>query len=170
MKLYEYAAEFAELFDSLDDMDGEDMEQAWFDTLESIEAEFDDKAENVIAYIKELKAQAAALKEQEEAFKARRKSKENHAERLKKYLLDCMNATNRVKIDRPMGCASVRNNAESPRFADEEKFIMWAIANADDLLTYSKPEISKTRVKEYLKSGGEIPGVTLERSQSVIIK
>ena len=79
MKLYEYAAEFAELFDALDDMDGEDMEQAWFDTLESIEAEFDDKAENVIAYIKELKAQAAALKEQEEAFKARRKSKENHA-------------------------------------------------------------------------------------------
>ena len=170
MKLYEYAAEFAELFDALDDMGGEDMEQAWFDTLESIEAEFDDKAENVIAYIKELKAQAAALKEQEEAFKARRKSKENHAERLKKYLLDCMNATDRVKIDRPMGCASVRNNAESPRFADEEKFIMWAIANADELLNYAEPTISKTRVKEYLKAGGEIPGVTLERSQSIVIK
>lgn len=170
MKLYEYAAEFAELFDALDDMDGEDMEQAWFDTLESIEAEFDDKAENVIAYIKELKSQAAALKEQEEAFKARRKSKENHAERLKKYLLDCMNATNRVKIDRPMGCASVRNNAESPHFADEEKFIMWAIANADDLLTYPQPKISKNAVKDYIRAGGEIPGVTLERSQSVIIK
>ena len=170
MKLYEYAAEFAELFDNLDDMDGEDMEQAWFDTLESIEAEFDDKAENVIAYIKELESQAAALKEQEKAFAERRRAKEHHAERLKKYLLDCMNATDRVKIDRPMGCATVRNNAESPRFADEEKFIMWAIANADDLLTYPKPKISKTAVKDYIRAGNEIPGVTLERSQSVIIK
>ena len=170
MKLYEYAAEFAELFDSLDDMDGEDMEQAWFDTLESIEAEFDDKAENVIAFIKELNAQAAALKEQEKAFAERRRAKEHHAERLKKYLLGCMNTVGRKKIDRPMGCATVRNNAESPRFADEEKFIMWAIANADDLLTYPKPKISKTAVKDYIRAGNEIPGVTLERSQSVVIK
>lgn len=170
MKLYDYAAEFAELFDSLDDMDGEDMEQAWFDTLESIEAEFDDKAENVIAFIKELNAQAAALKEQEKAFAERRRAKEHHAERLKKYLLGCMNTVGRKKIDRPMGCATVRNNAESPRFADEEKFVMWAIANADDLLTYPQPKISKTAVKDYIRAGGKIPGVTLERSQSVVIK
>ena len=171
MKLYEYAEDFKALFDSLDDMSGdEELEQAWFDTLESVEAEFDDKAENVIAYIKELESQAAALKEQEKAFAERRRAKEHHAERLKKYLLDCMNATDRVKIDRPMGCATVRNNAESPRFADEEKFIMWAIANADDLLTYPKPKISKTAVKDYIRAGGKIPGVTLERSQSVVIK
>lgn len=170
MKLYEYAAEFAELFDSLDEMDGEDMEQAWFDTLESIEAEFDDKAENVIAYIKELKAQAAALKEQEKAFAERRRAKEHHAERLKKYLLDCMNATNRVKIDRPMGCATVRNNVESPRFDSENSFIEWAKRNADELLRYKEPEIDRTAVKRYLQAGHSLDGVTLERSQSVIIK
>jgi hypothetical protein len=170
MKLYEYAEEFGALFDSLDEMDGEEMEQAWFDTLESIEAEFEDKAENLIAFIKELNGQAAILREQEKAFAERRRTKERRAERLKKYLLGCMNAVGRKKIDRPLGCASVRNNAETPRFADEGVFIAWAKNNAGELLRYKDPEIDKAAVKRCLQEGHEIVGVTLERSQSVIIK
>lgn len=170
MKLYEYAEEFGALFDSLDEMDGEEMEQAWFDTLESIEAEFEDKAENLIAFIKELNGQAAILREQEKAFAERRRTKEHHAERLKKYLLGCMNTVGRKKIDRPMGCASVRNTPESPHFEDEAAFADWALANDSSLLRFRPPEIDRTAVKKYLQAGHEIDGVTLERSQSVIIK
>ena len=170
MKLYEYAEEFRTLFDSLDEMDGDEMEQAWFDTLESIEAEFEDKAENLIAFIKELNGQAAILREQEKAFAERRRAKEHHAERLKKYLLGCMNAVGRKKIDRPLGCASVRNNVETPRFEDEGAFIAWAKNNAGELLRYKDPEIDKAAVKRCLQEGHEIVGVTLERSQSVVIK
>lgn len=170
MKLYEYAEEFGTLFDSLDEMDGDEMEQAWFDTLESIEAEFEDKAENLIAFIKELNGQAAILREQEKAFAERRRAKERRAERLKKYLLGCMNAVGRKKIDRPLGCASVRNNVETPRFADEGAFIAWAKNNAGELLRYKDPEIDKAAVKRCLQEGHEIVGVTLERSQSVVIK
>lgn len=171
MKLYDYAAEFAELFDSLGDMAGDDdLEQAWFDTLESIEAEFEDKAENVAAYIKQLKGEADMLREQERAFAERRRAKEHHIERLKKYLLDSMNAVSLAKIDRPMARISVRNNAESPRFADEGAFIEWAQGNAGELLRYKAPDIDKTAVKRYLQAGNTIDGVTLERSQSVVIK
>lgn len=170
MKLYEYAEEFRTLFDSLDEMDGDEMEQAWFDTLESIEAEFEDKAENLIAFIKELNGQAAILREQEKAFAERRRTKERRAERLKKYLLGCMNAVGCKKIDRPLGCASVRNNVETPRFADEGAFIAWAKNNAGELLRYKDPEIDKAAVKRCLQEGHEIVGVTLERSQSVVIK
>lgn len=171
MKLYDYAAEFAELFDSLGDMAGDDdLEQAWFDTLESIEAEFEVKAENVAAYIKQLKGEADMLREQERAFAERRRAKEHHAERLKKYLLDSMAAVNLKKIDRPMAVISVRNNAESPLFVNESGFIEWAKRNADELLRYKEPEIDKTAVKRYLQGGHELDGVRLERSQSVIIK
>lgn len=170
MKLYELTQEFESLFESLDDMDGEDMEQAWFDTLESIEAEFDEKAENIAVFIKELTADIKAIKDEEHKQAERRRAKEHHVERLKAYLLGAMNATHRETIDGSRARVSVRSNAESPRFADEEKFVMWAIANADDLLTYPQPKISKTAVKDYIRAGGEIPGVTLERSQSVIIK
>ena len=171
MKLYEYAAEFAEMFDSLGDMAGDDdLEQAWFDTLESIEAEFEDKAENVAAYIKQLKGEADMLREQERAFAERRRAKEHHVERLKKYLLDSMAAVNPKKIDRPLAVISVRNNVESPRFDSENSFIEWAKRNADELLRYKEPEIDRTAVKRYLQAGHSLDGVTLERSQSVIIK
>ena len=171
MKLYDYAAEFAELFDSLGDMAGDDdLEQAWFDTLESIEAEFEDKAENVAAYIKQLKGEADMLREQERAFAERRRAKEHHAERLKKYLLDNMAAVNLKKIDRPLAMISVKNNAESPRFDNESGFIEWAKRNADELLRYKEPEIDKNAVKRYLQEGHELDGVRLERSQSIIIK
>lgn len=171
MTLYDYSSDFAELFDRFDEMQGdEDLEQAWFDTLESIECDFMDKAENIAAYIKSLNAYADTLKAEEKHLAERRRAKENRADRLKKYLLECMEKAHIGRIDRPMASVSVRNNAESPRFSDENKFITWARENADELLRYKPPEIDKTAVKKYLQDGGELDGVTLERSKSVTIK
>lgn len=88
MKLYELTESFAELFSQFEDIneyepdtdadgqpiDGngdiiEDVEAykekmltAWFDTLEGIEGEFDEKAESIAVYIKQLKAEAKMLK------------------------------------------------------------------------------------------------------------
>lgn len=171
MKLYELSTAFAELFDRLDDFEGdENGEAAWFDTLDMLETDFSDKAENIAAYIKQLNAEAAILKEQERSFAERRRAKEHYAERLKAYLLREMQAVNLSKIDRPMARISLRNNAETPHFSDEQAFVNWAQNNADELLRYKPPEIDKTAVKKYLQAGHEIDGVTLERSQSVIIK
>ena len=56
MKLYELTNDFQGLFDSLEDMtenaeltaeEKAEAEKVWFDTLECVEAEFTDKAENV---------------------------------------------------------------------------------------------------------------------------
>jgi hypothetical protein len=66
--------------------DAEDIEQAWFDTLEGIEGEFECKAESVAQYIKELNAEAEAIKAEEKKLSARRKAKENAAIRMKDYL------------------------------------------------------------------------------------
>ena len=60
MKLYELTNDFQRLFDSLEDMtenaeltaeEKAEAEKVWFDTLECVEAEFTDKAENVAAYV-----------------------------------------------------------------------------------------------------------------------
>lgn len=179
MKLYELSENYTELFESLESLtEDEDLtpeekekrEAAWFDTLEMLEEEFADKAENIAAYIKQLSAEAEMLKAQEKSFAQRRKAKEHHAERLKAYLLNGMQAMNLTKIDRPMARISVRNNAEAPHFADEPAFISWAQTNADDLLRYKMPEIDKTAVRKFLQAGGEIPSVSLVRSRSLIIK
>lgn len=197
MKLYELSTDFSRLFDDFDAIcsyepeksesgdyidDGgsiiedlaayrQELQEAWFDTLDGIEQEFEDKAENVAAYIKSLKAEADDLKEEEAALNRRRKVKENQIDRLKDYLLHSMMTINRTKIDTPKAKLIIRNNAESVRFDDENEFITRCeLAGADDFLRYKKPEIDKTEVKAALKRGEQIEGARLIRTQSLIIK
>ena len=176
MKLYELTTDFAQLFDRFDEIskldgDTEEYKQAWFDTLSGIEEEFEVKAENVGAYIKELTAAAKYLKAEEEALSKRRKAKEKQAEWLKKYLLESMQAIGRTKIDRPMAVLSIRTNPESVRFDDENAFITLCQRDgSDDYLRYKAPEINRSAVKEALQAGQKIEGASLIRTQTVTIK
>lgn len=197
MKLYESAGIFAQLFDDFDvicsyepekndngdyvDDDGnvinditayrQELQQAWFDTLDGVEEEFETKAENIAAYIKGLKVEADAIKAEETALSLRRKVKENQIKRMKSYLLENMQLINRKKIDTPRAKLSIRNNAESVQFDDEEQFLRLCLARGqDDYLRYKDPELNKTAVKKALQSGMEIDGASLIRTQSLIIK
>lgn len=175
MKLYELTNDFTQLFDQFDEISGmdnaEEFKQAWFDTLSGIEEEFEVKAENIGAYIKELTAAAKYLKAEEEALSKRRKAKEKQAEWLKKYLLDSMQAIGRKKIDRPMAVLSVRTCPESVRFGDEKAFIDACMNSGhDEFLRYKTPEIDRAAVKEVLQRGGKVEGAYLARDQRIDIK
>lgn len=183
MKLYELTNDFAQLFERFDEIskldgDAEEYKQAWFDTLSGIEEEFEVKAENIGAYIKELTAAAKYLKAEEEALSKRRKAKEKQAEWLKKYLLESMQDIGRKKIDRPMAVLSVRNCPESVKFQDEKAFVDACMRSGhDEYLRYKTPEIDRTVVKEVLqrdnKSDSEyltLSGAYLARDQRIDIK
>lgn len=197
MKLYDYAEQFAELFDSLDaiadyipeqdengqyiDDDGNiisdvdsyksDMQTAWFDTLDGIEGEFDIKAENIACYIKQLSGDVELLKKEKASIDRRKKAKENQLESMKRYLLECMKKTKRLKIETPKAKISVKNNQETSRFENEKAFIKMCMEkNLEEYLRYKDPEINKTAVKNALRSGEIVPGAQLERTQSLIIK
>lgn len=175
MKLYELTNDFAQLFDQFDEIssmdNAEEFKQAWFDTLSGIEEEFEVKAENIGAYIKELTAAAKYLKAEEEVLSKRRRAKEKQAEWLKKYLLESMQDIGRTKIDRPMAVLSIRTNPESVRFDDENAFITLCQRNgSDDYLRYKAPEINRSAVKEALQAGQKIEGASLIRTQTVTIK
>ena len=196
MKLYELAEGFNTLFDSFDainnwepdtdsngqpiDDDGNIIENpviykvnmlnAWFDTLESIEGEFDMKAENIAVFIKEIKAETDLLKAEEQSLRKRRQTKERQIDTLKTYLLTQMQEIGKSKIDTQKALISIRNNAPSLVVDDELSFIRWAEQNNDGLLKYSMPEIRKSDVKKAVKAGDEIPFVHMEKSTSVIIK
>lgn len=175
MKLYELTNDFTQLFDQFDEIssmdNAEEFKQAWFDTLSGIEEEFEVKAENIGAYIKELTAAAKYLKAEEEVLSKRRKAKEKQAEWLKKYLLESMQTIGRTKIDRPMAVLSIRTNPESVRFDDENAFITLCQRNgSDDYLRYKAPEINRSAVKEALQAGQKIEGASLIRTQTVTIK
>ena len=142
-----------------------------FAALDAMEQDVEKKAENVAAFIKNLNADMVEIETEEKRLHARRKAKENTVKRLKDYLLNCMTAVNRKKIDMPRAVISIRSNAESVSITDPERFIEWAQKNdRDDLLKYADPEIRKSAVKSELKDGSKIPFAQIIRTQSVIIK
>lgn len=148
----------------------ENMLQAWYDTLESIECEFDITAEATALHIKNLDAKAEAIKKEKQKLEQRQKSTENKAERLRKYLIESMQKMNLKKVETARAVITTRNNAESVYISDEKQATNWAIEHDDSLLSYQKPKISKTAVKNAIKAGKEIPYAQLVRTQSVIIK
>lgn len=148
-----------------------EMLAAWRDTLAAVDCEFDTKAGNIAAYIKNLKAEAELLHKEERALRSRRAVKEKALDRMVDYLLGEMEQVGKRKIDTPQALISIRNNAESVSVEDEKGFIEWAQANEkDDLLKYSAPEIRKSEVKKYIQGGGEVPCARLVRTQSLIVK
>lgn len=195
-RLFDYAETFDQLFASYDsianwepdtDADGnfidangniienvvvykEQMLQAWFDTLEAVEGEFDVKAENLACYIKQLKAEAETLKKEKLAFAKRQAQKEKQAEKLTKYLLSSMQAAGKTKIDMPRAVITVKRNAPSLVISDELGLVDWLMKNNDKLLKYEMPTVKKAEVKKQLKAGEEIPFVQLESKSSVTIK
>ena len=196
MRLYELTNAFSELFNQFEEIndyepdtnadgqpiDGngdiiEDVEayknkmlSAWFDTLEGIEGEFDEKAENIAVYIKELEAEAKTLKAEKIAVGKRQAQKEKTAENLRKYLINSMLVIGRNKVDMPKAVLSLKNNAPSLVVDDELSFISWAQEHNDNLLKYSMPEIKKNDVKTLCKNGEEVPFVHLECKISLTIK
>ena len=124
MKLYELTEEYRQLFNTFDDCDelSDEEVQAYFDTLEAIEGEFDIKAENIACFIKELNGEVDLLTAEINSLKARKSSKDKLIDRLKDMLVDNMQAVGIKKIDRPMAKLSLRNNAQSVTFEKRERF------------------------------------------------
>lgn len=177
-KLFEISNDFAELFDRFEDFnemedpaEKEAILQAWYDTLEGIESEFEIKAESIGQYIKQLRVEIAAMKEEEQRLAQRRRTKEHNAEGLSIYLKTCMEQVHRDKIDTPRCRISLRNNAETVQIDNESLFVrMLQQHGRDDLLRYKEPEIRKTEVKKLLQSGEVFHGARLIRTRSLVIK
>lgn len=75
VSLYEISADFLKALDGLE-VDEETGEITNFDAVEALNAQFEDKAESVACYIKNLTAFVDDLKTEESALAARRKTAE----------------------------------------------------------------------------------------------
>ncbi len=177
MTLYDLAEEITAVANNLEAVYESDEEgraellEAWETTLDAVGGEFDEKAGNIAALIKNLKAEEAALKAEADALERRRKVKENAAKRLTEYLKDAMIAAGKKKLDTLRAALSIKDNPESTVIENETAFIAWAQgAHHDEYLTYSAPKINKTAVKAALKDGDEVPGASLLRGKRLEIK
>ena len=153
MKLYEIDEA---ILSCIDTETGEIIDEQM---LNSLQMERDTKIENVACWIKDLKAEAEALKAEKQAFEKRQKVAENKMESLKKWLAFALDG---------QAFKSVR---ASVSFRATESVDIPDIYKLDEnFLRYKEPEANKTAIKEAIKAGQKVAGATLVKNTSVIIK
>ena len=134
------------------------------DRLNDLQLERDTKIENVACWIKELKAEAEAIKAEKQTLAERQKVAENKAESLKKWLAYALDGQ-KFKTSK---CSISYRKSESVEVTEEG--LNNLIKEHDELLTYKAPEPNKKAIKDALKDGLSVEGVQLVQNTSTIIK
>jgi hypothetical protein len=166
MPLYEISERYASFLKSCED--GEVPDEAVPDTLEALGAEFDEKADSICCFIKNLNAETRAINKEIEALSERKKLKLKCSEQLTEYLKSQMEFIGKTKIETPRNKITVKNNPESVLL--EGDFLKWARENADEFLKCKDPEPDKLKIKEHLKSGGKLKHARLIQTKRIEIK
>lgn len=119
MTLYELTDEFLQLQQMLED--GEADEQIYQDTLESLEYDLEEKADNYAKIIRNFESQIETLKAEERRLKDRRQVCEKAIKRLKDNLQAAMVQTGKRKIKTDLFSFTVaKNGGALPVIVDVE--------------------------------------------------
>lgn len=157
MNLYELNKAIADFDLEIDEETGEVLNA---DELDQITLARDEKIENIALWVKDLLAEADAIKAEEQALAKRRKQAENKADWLKRYVAQALEGE---KFKTPRVAISYRTS-EAVEILDEdlipEEFLM--------IKTEYKPD--KKAIKDELKVGGEVEGAVLVKRTSLQIK
>jgi hypothetical protein len=163
-QLYVLAQDFRAVAEKLTDMDLD--EQTLADTLEGMAGELEVKATNTAMMIRNLEANAAAIKEAEAAMAARRKALENRAARVKDYLLANMLVAGIQKVESPYFKLAVRENPAAVEIYEPGLIPAQYMRQPEP----PPPAPDKTAIKDALKDGQDVPGCKLTRGMRLEIR
>lgn len=140
--------------------------EAIADTLEAIGGEIEIKAENIAVILKEIEAEAAKVKAEEQRLKDRRTTYENNVKRLKVYLFDAMKLTGKEKFKTALFSFNIqKNGGKIPVIVDVDCSEL-----PDDLVTITeKPNLDA--IAAFLENNPESKFAHFgERGESLRIK
>ena len=154
-----------EILDCVDEETGEILDT---EKLDALQMEREKKLEGVALWVKDLKAEAAAVKEEADKLTARKKALDNKIESIKTWLLIALDG-GKLKTPR---CNVYQMQSQRLAVADEGKLIEFFQETNDPekFLRFRDPELRKDEIKKALKDGFVIPGAALEETESVVIK
>lgn len=164
MNLYELTGQFLELQEIMES--GEYDDQVINDTLESLNFEIEEKADNYARIIRNFTGEIEAMKAEEKRLADRRKSLEKNVERLKDNLKSSMIATGKTKFKTELFNFSIaKNGGALPVVVDVPTDDL-----PDDLVIVSeKPDLKA--ITAYIKETGDLSYAHFgERGESLRIK
>lgn len=153
---------------ALDDLVDPDTGEIFdYEAFISLSMEREQKIENVAVMIKNLTAEAALIKAEEASLKARREPTERRAARLKDYLAQFLNGE---KFDCPRASLSFRKST-ALNVTDLKSAAEWLEGHGHfDMVVRDAPKLDKRAVSMLVKSGEEVPGVSLEERNSLQVR
>ena len=154
-----------EILDCVDPETGEILDT---EKLDALQMEREAKLEGVALWVKDLRAEAAAVKEEADKLTARKKALDNKIDGLKEWLKFALNG-DKLKTPR---CNVYQMHNQRVNVPDENGLInfLQTLEEPDRFLRFPAPELRKDEIKKALKEGYEIPGAVLEETESVVIK
>ena len=164
VSLYQLAAEHRDALARLEDLDLPPETVA--DTLESLGGELQAKAENVVAFMRNLETTAAAIKEAEGAMAARRKAIENRVDGLKRYVLESMQNNGIQVIECPLFKISIAKNPASVEIEDERLIPQDYFVSPPP----PPPQIDKKLIAQAIKDGFDVPGARMRQGVRLAIR
>ena len=158
MTLYEINAELENLMEIAVDPETGEISEDLAKQIDALSMAKDEKIEGVACFIKNLKADAKAIKDEVKSLQARAKAAENKAERLTDYLKYYLNGE---KFKTAKVSISYRN---SESVLVEDASVLPAEYQRVTV------EADKVAIKDAIKAGASIEGATLVSNTSMIIK
>lgn len=144
--------------DLADCIDAETGEIVDVDKYESLGMAREEKIENILLWIKNLRADAEMYKAEAKSFSDKQKSAENKADNLQGWMEKELGGqkfkTNRVQV--------TYRRSESVKIDDDAKL--------PEAFVRVKAEPNKAELKRFLKQGGKVEGVRLEQRTRMSIK
>ena len=156
-----------DILDCVDLETGEILDTA---RLDALQMEREAKLEGVALWVKDLKAEADAVKAEADKLNARKKALDSKIEAIKTWLLQALDG-GKLKTAR---CNVYQTHSQRVAIVGDEKdLIAWLERNTEDprdYIRYKEPELRKDEIKKALKDGKEIEYAKLEETESVVIK
>lgn len=143
----------------LDCIDLETGEIINAEKLTELTMERDEKVEKVALWIKELKAEAEALKAEKQSFADRQRAAENKIESLKKWLADALNGEKFKTTKVAVSFRKTKSVEVADIFALDENYVK-----------YSEPTADKAAIKKAIEAGEIVKGAQLVEGTSISIK
>ena len=156
-----------EILDCVDMETGEILDSG---KLTALQMERDRKLEGVALWIKDLNAEAEAVKAEADKLTARKRALDNKIAGLKMWLMIALDGE---KLKTPRCNVYQTHSQRLAVIGDEKDLIAWLERNAKDprdYIRYREPELRKDEIKKALKDGIEIEYAKLEETESVVIK
>ena len=150
-KLYELSTGYKNIEYLLEN--GEDNEELAA-VLNTLDAEIEDKAENIAKLIKNYEADIEAFKTEEKRIAERRRTLENIVKRLKEYLFNNMKLTGKTKFKKGTFSFNIAKNPPSVEITNVD-----IISSDYKVLT---EVLDKKAILQDLKDGKDVQGAILK--------